>query len=66
MACTATVVVVDVLLRIMAHDPIRSSLAEYVRVPSDFVPVCVVEHFSVVEAHFLSARYALETAEAIF
>ena len=65
MVCTAAVVVVDVLLRIMAHGPVRSSLAEYVRIPGNLILVCVVEFLSVVEAHLLSAGYAPEPADML-
>lgn len=46
----------------MSHDPIRSRLAEHVRISGNFIPVCVVKLLPVVEAHFLSAGYALEPA----
>lgn len=52
MVFAAVVVVVDVLLRVMAHDPIRSCLAEYVWVSGNLIPVCVVKLLSVVEDPF--------------
>lgn len=56
MVFAAVVVVVDVLLRVMAHDPIHSSLAEYVWVSGNLIPVCVVKLLSVVEDLFFFER----------
>lgn len=62
MTSTAIVVLVCILLRVVAHNPVCSSFAEDIRIPGNLVPVCVVELFSVVKAHFLGTRHALKPA----